>query len=407
MLFHTVPSFKINKKEFFLLWVKNTLLEMNMKVVKHHLSKQLTSTLKLARSDELEGQLPEEVFLATQGIVSADQIQNQTQQIRFDYPIAPTDAGQERFKSLLEADSPAVKQEVSKVKKIWALKNSDILKPKFLRALLELLSPSEFSSESEFQTGAEELQVLDELLFQLKSFFIARNLEGKSLFKVLIKQADPSRRSANLSTLAAAVPEEILWKVLELVFTVAFFTKDNRDSSDCFNTVFNLATTNLEANQMHHHQTSAELRRLQTNALLTKSVVQIIGDTLKQFSAVLPAQGSSSDPVLSFKDKSVIMRTSEGRKYFCDQEQQQLMISSLFKRRANETASSAEREAEAMSNKSLNSSDYKRAASFSHSETIIEGKGIQIQLEEHDGELGNADDYEQSFLKVVEIDDEP
>lgn len=35
-LFNTVPSFTINKKEFFLLWVKNYLIILNKKILEDH-----------------------------------------------------------------------------------------------------------------------------------------------------------------------------------------------------------------------------------------------------------------------------------------------------------------------------------------------------------------------------------
>ena len=42
------------------------------------------------------------------------------------------------------------------------------------------------------------------------------------------------------------------------------------------------------------------------------------------------------------------------------------------------------------------------------SESIIEGRGIKIELEEQDKENQNEEDQlDSSFLKVVEIDDEP
>ena len=45
---------------------------------------------------------------------------------------------------------------------------------------------------------------------------MSRNLDGKSLFRVLIKKTD------------SQIPEEVLWKVFELIFAVAFFTKENQ-----------------------------------------------------------------------------------------------------------------------------------------------------------------------------------
>ena len=62
------------------------------------------------------------------------------------------------------------------------------------------------------------------------------------------------------------------------------------------------------------------------NSLLTKSVVQIVGDTLKHFSAIIVAhEEESDDPAtpghkrrVSFKDQMPVMRKSELRKYNFD-----------------------------------------------------------------------------------------
>lgn len=74
---------------------------------------------------------------------------------------------------------------------------------------------------------------MDEILYQMKAFFIARNLDGKSLFRVLIKKAGSDKK--------ASVPDEILWKILELTFVVAFIA---RSAEDC---VFSRAINGLNS----------------------------------------------------------------------------------------------------------------------------------------------------------------
>ena len=69
---------------------------------------------------------------------------------------------------------------------------------------------------------------------------------------------------------------------------------------------------------------------MEVNSLLTKSVIQIVGDVLKQFTAVLPQQREGTR--ISFKNESAAVRKSDLRKYNFDQMQQQKMMTSLFQR---------------------------------------------------------------------------
>ena len=39
------------------------------------------------------------------------------------------------------------------------------------------------------KNGEEDLQIFEEIIFQIKEFFINRNLDGKNLFRMLSKQA--------------------------------------------------------------------------------------------------------------------------------------------------------------------------------------------------------------------------
>lgn len=129
---------------------------------------------------------------------------------------------------------------------IWALQTKDIVSLKFMMTYLVLLCPAEFcnqagSCQQLLECEVEEKEILNELLFQLKAFFIERNLEGKSLFKVLIRKADP--RSSIQQQNTTQYMDEILWKVYELIFAVAFFIKGQDQSC-----IFTKALANLSSN---------------------------------------------------------------------------------------------------------------------------------------------------------------
>ena len=131
----------------------------------------------------------------------------------------------------------------------------------------------------------------------MKIFFINRNLDGKGIFKVLSKQAQLNHGQSTL------MREEIMWKLFELVFAIAFFSKDAKNCE--FSEIFNMALNNLSRRkeEMSAPTTPALGKtvkaitfdfhavpepNLEVNSLLTKSVIQIIGDILKQFTAVIP-----------------------------------------------------------------------------------------------------------------------
>jgi uncharacterized protein YkuJ len=61
------------------------------------------------------------------------------------------------------------------------------------------------------------------------------------------------------------LPEEVLWKVFELVFTIAYFNKNNPW---------------FEMNLVHHEQ-QMQSDSVEVNSILTKSVIQIVSDVLK------------------------------------------------------------------------------------------------------------------------------
>ena len=103
--------------------------------------------------------------------------------------------------------------------------------------------------------------MFDEILFKLKEFFLHRNLDGKSLFRVLSKQVQ--NRSKNDTT----IKREILWKMLELIFVTAFFQKDDDDNDGVFNASLDFS---------HFHEEGYKY-----NSLLTKCIIQIVSDTLR------------------------------------------------------------------------------------------------------------------------------
>ena len=143
--------------------------------------------------------------------------------------------------------------------KLWSLEENTILNIRYLYGLASIICPASFASESD-----ENDNLFDELLIRMKEYFLNKNFDGKSLFRVLSKQ---SRNERNIKP-------EILWKVLELIFVVGFFEKDEVDSDGVFNK-------------------SLSLRTGRSSALLTKCVIQIVGDTLRQFSAVVAEKSSS------------------------------------------------------------------------------------------------------------------
>ncbi len=83
-------------------------------------------------------------------------------------------------------------------------------------SLLVLIDPLEF--QNIFYDDIDTLEMFDQLLIQIKQYYIKQNLEGKSLFRILVKTADGKQDT---------LPDEVLWKVFELVFTIAYFNKNN------------------------------------------------------------------------------------------------------------------------------------------------------------------------------------
>lgn len=82
--------------------------------------------------------------------------------------------------------------------------------------LLAYFCPAEFTLgektlEQLFKAeNLEELAVYEEILIQVKSFFINRNLDGKGLFRVLFKQAQQEFQPKDTPSLSCNTVKEEL-----------------------------------------------------------------------------------------------------------------------------------------------------------------------------------------------------
>lgn len=191
---------------------------------------------------------------------------------------------------------------------VWAFRTENVLNLRFMLCFLAVICPKEFFITAgsikdvlSDQKKEEDLQIFEEIIFQIKDFFIHRNLDGKSLFRVLSKQAqkyfsDKSKDSLNTSNEFnySQYKDELLCKVFELVFVVAFFCKESSHRSQC---IFDKAINNLSdssqsasAEWIKKNQHSPEMKKEQStpqpneeplaqaskhevNSLLTKSVI--------------------------------------------------------------------------------------------------------------------------------------
>lgn len=77
---------------------------------------------------------------------------------------------------------------------IWAFRTENILDLRFMLSFLTVVCPKEFfiaAGSMKNILGSQKkdanLQFFEEIIFQIKEFFINRNLDGKSLFRVLSK----------------------------------------------------------------------------------------------------------------------------------------------------------------------------------------------------------------------------
>lgn len=66
---------------------------------------------------------------------------------------------------------------------IWTIKANRFQELSFIMELLIELQPDEFYERD------SEILTHDDILIQMKDFFLNRNLDGKALFRVLTKQA--------------------------------------------------------------------------------------------------------------------------------------------------------------------------------------------------------------------------
>ena len=173
-VFQTVPSFTINKKEFFLLWAKHSIILLNTKVLDD----------KLQDVNAPHGASPAEEFLRAFRFITDKVIMEQLEEIQ---------------RKRTQIDNELQNQSDHQIFNnniVWAIKHRDILDLKFMLAFLVVINSREFSiqigSVSDLVSLNVEQPIFDEILSQMKTFFINRNLDGKGIFKVLSKQAQVS-----------------------------------------------------------------------------------------------------------------------------------------------------------------------------------------------------------------------
>ena len=107
----------------------------------------------------------------------------------------------------------------------------------------------------------------------MKVFFIQRNFEGRSIFKVLTKQIN-QLPDVNM------LPAELTVHLLELGFLASFMCKEQ--APDVCGSVFDDAFGGL-------HTTILD-EQAPINAILTKGSLFILAEAMAQFKAVLPMQ---------------------------------------------------------------------------------------------------------------------
>ena len=136
--------------------------------------------------------------------------------------------------------------------KLWTLKNEEILNVKFILSILHVMCPNEVqldcqSFESLLSPEYEDISVFNEICFNIKQVFLAKNLDGKTLFKVISQQ-----QSAN-----SKINEQVSWKLIELTFVIAYLNG---------------------AGQID----------FKTSILNTKCVLNIVSDVLNEFKVIMP-----------------------------------------------------------------------------------------------------------------------
>lgn len=135
---------------------------------------------------------------------------------------------------------------------VWQLQQRQFLDLHFMLAFLANQCPEEFQlgvgsiknviGKADEGHEIDDVRAFDELLFQIKQFFISRNLDGKTLFRVLSRQAQQQLApNVELPAAHSQLREELLWKVQELVFLVCFFWRKDP--------IFNAGVDNLETSR--------------------------------------------------------------------------------------------------------------------------------------------------------------
>ena len=201
----TKPSFQINKREYLVLWVKNYIRNIILDTESQNTDKTANLPIK-------------QQFLDAFGLshLKTDQNCNLTGH------------------------------------KLWTLKNDEILSVKFILSLLHVMFPSEVQLDCQtFQSllspEYEEISVFNEICFNIKELFLSKNLDGKSLFKVISQQCGQKK-----------ISEKASWKLLELTFVIGYLNETQFERS--------------------------------TSILNTKCVFNIVSDVLNEFKVIMPHQ---------------------------------------------------------------------------------------------------------------------
>ena len=131
-----MPSFTINKKEFFLLWVKNYIICLNEQAI------------DLKQKDLFENENKEFDFMASFNLLNQKMLLHQIENIE-----------NKKLGVTIEQD------EVFDNIKIWQLKSKEILDLKFILSFLNILVPSEFNTQMGSISNLKNSTVEDRILF--------------------------------------------------------------------------------------------------------------------------------------------------------------------------------------------------------------------------------------------------
>ena len=131
-----MPSFTINKKEFFLLWVKNYIICLNEQAI------------DLKQKDLFDNENKEFDFMASFNLLNQKMLLQQIENIE-----------NKKLGVTIEQD------EVFDNIKIWQLKSKEILDLKFILSFLNILVPSEFNTQMGSISNLKNSTVEDRILF--------------------------------------------------------------------------------------------------------------------------------------------------------------------------------------------------------------------------------------------------